>query len=369
MPDYSIRVYQINYFIKLHLPDLYYYFKHNDLTFDLIYQKWIMTLFSNYLPISKLTILFHFFLIDKWEALIKYSFILIKHRKDSLMKIDLEGLCNFTKDTDWLNELSDLSFFNMYLSVNEDMSYTNIITNELLADLKEQFYIDLISNKLNSHQENSDIFSSKKDKWQPDQIKEIEKYQIKSVKIKNAVKDQVELLKTKIEKISKIYTHNLVEYQLALSKFYIIKKKLTDLIDEKEGLNYVADNLEIKIKSKETSDMLNTLKTGNSNEDYAFPKKKSRIGSFFNYFKLPILTKSSETNTNSNNLNRHSYNNENNTLSNNNSVTTSSKTSSFYNQEAIKFRKMSINIDEEILHLNMKVNEEVRFYITILLII
>ncbi len=197
MPDYNIRVFQLNYFVKLHVPDLYYYFKHHDLNFDLIYQKWIMTLFANYLPINKLLIVWHFFLIDKWEAIVKYSLILIKLSKQKLLTVDLESLCKFIKETDWLDNIPDIQFFNHYKEINSDLKFENIISNEALSDLKDQFYMELITNKLGN--------SINKDKWQEDQINAIDEYYKKYNKISTIVKDQIQLFKKKIESITKKY--------------------------------------------------------------------------------------------------------------------------------------------------------------------
>jgi hypothetical protein len=49
MPDYDLRVFQLNHYVKLYFPDIYYHFKNNKIPFDLLYSKWFITLFSSYL--------------------------------------------------------------------------------------------------------------------------------------------------------------------------------------------------------------------------------------------------------------------------------------------------------------------------------
>jgi hypothetical protein len=49
MPDYDLRVFQLNHYVKLYFPDIFYHFKNNKIPFDLLYSKWFITLFSSYL--------------------------------------------------------------------------------------------------------------------------------------------------------------------------------------------------------------------------------------------------------------------------------------------------------------------------------
>ena len=45
-PDYQIRVFQLNYYVKKYLVEVYNHFKNNNLSFDLLYSDWLLTLFS-----------------------------------------------------------------------------------------------------------------------------------------------------------------------------------------------------------------------------------------------------------------------------------------------------------------------------------
>ena len=289
MPDYSIRVFQINYYVKLHIPALYYYFKNNDLNFDLIYQKWIMTIYSNYLPLDKLLIVWHFFLIDKWEAIIKYALIILSLCKDKLMKVDLEKLCHFIKTKDWLDEINNQDFFNMYLEIDSMFKFTNLITNESLNDLKEQFYMNLVENKLDKNDSNHSI-GKVYNKWADDQIQAIEKYYFQYNKINKVVKEQIDMFKKKIETLTKKYQNVLKDYNYNLSILNSLKTKLTNLVDENIALKMVVDNLN---KKKDYSkSKLNELVNGS---DYGILKKKKN--SFLSNFNpLNYLRKSSEKN-------------------------------------------------------------------------
>jgi hypothetical protein len=49
MPDYNLRVYQLNHYVKKYFPDVYYHFKNNKIPCDLFYSKWFITIFAAYL--------------------------------------------------------------------------------------------------------------------------------------------------------------------------------------------------------------------------------------------------------------------------------------------------------------------------------
>jgi hypothetical protein len=49
MPDYNLRVYQLNHYVKKYFPDVYYHFKNNKIPYDLFYSKWFITIFAAYL--------------------------------------------------------------------------------------------------------------------------------------------------------------------------------------------------------------------------------------------------------------------------------------------------------------------------------
>ena len=55
MPDYNLRVFQLNYYVKIYFPEIYYHFKNNMIPFDLFYSKWFITIFSSYLDFNLLS--------------------------------------------------------------------------------------------------------------------------------------------------------------------------------------------------------------------------------------------------------------------------------------------------------------------------
>ena len=63
MPDFHLRIFQINNYLKNYFPNIYSNFVNNFIPFDMIYSKWILTLFSSYLNFKTLFVFFVYFAI------------------------------------------------------------------------------------------------------------------------------------------------------------------------------------------------------------------------------------------------------------------------------------------------------------------
>lgn len=252
MPDYSIRVFQISEMLKMYMPDLYNHFKVNNLPFDMILQKWIMTLFSNYLNIDKLLVVWYYFFMDGWEALIKFSIIILEQAKDRLMECDLEGVSGFTKDKDWIESMSTKQFYCLFHSHNEKYRLSNPITNELLEELKDQFYIDLLSKKLTVKKENE---------WQQDQISAIKEYNKESRRLNEINKKRIKEYQNEIEETRKEFKELSQLYLEGLNKFNNDKSQLILEVEEISGLEFVVKNLEENLQGNESTNNVSKLKS------------------------------------------------------------------------------------------------------------
>jgi hypothetical protein len=122
MPDYSIRVYQLNFYIKKYFPELFLHFKKNQINPDIFFSKWILTIFSNFLPFETLYNVWDLFILDKWKAIFKFSIIIVHYMKEKLMNLDLYSFSPYVKNNANINQLnfSDLSkYYNEYQVSNE----------------------------------------------------------------------------------------------------------------------------------------------------------------------------------------------------------------------------------------------------------
>ena len=84
--------------MKKYIPEVYYHFKKKDIPFDIIYSRWILTFFANYLNLDKLDFPWTCFFVDKWKGLIKICLIFIYELKDELIKRDMEGISVLIKN-------------------------------------------------------------------------------------------------------------------------------------------------------------------------------------------------------------------------------------------------------------------------------
>ena len=140
VPEYLIKLYQLNYFINKKFPDLVPHLKRNQINLDIFFGKWILTIFSNFLPFETLYHIWDLFIIDKWKAIFKFSLILINYMKDDLLILNSLSFSSYVRNNANIDliKFSDLSKLYKH--------YT--ITNKQLIKLREDFLIDEFETKL-----------------------------------------------------------------------------------------------------------------------------------------------------------------------------------------------------------------------------
>ena len=185
MPDYSIRVFQLNYFIKKNYPKLFNHFQNQQINSDIFFSKWILTIFANYLPFYKLYKIWDLFIIDKWKAIFKISMVLLGLIKDKIIDLDLTEFCLFFKS----NEIKEMITFKYICEHYKDFK----ITNKELYELKEDFFVEKIKEKLDN----------KNEEWDIDQKELVLIYKKELSNHEIEIKEEINDLKTKIEKNNK----------------------------------------------------------------------------------------------------------------------------------------------------------------------
>ena len=111
MPDYLIKLYQLNYYIKENYPKLLPHLKKNQISPEIFFSKWILTIFANFLPFEILYNVWDLFILDKWKAIFKFSIIIMQYMKDPLMNTNLYSFSSYLRNKANINYLcfSDLS--------------------------------------------------------------------------------------------------------------------------------------------------------------------------------------------------------------------------------------------------------------------
>ena len=212
-PDYQIRVFQLNYYVKKYLPEVYNHFKNNNLSFDLLYSNWILTLFANYYDIEKLDFPWTCFIIDKWKGLIKICLIIIYELKEELIKCNMETLTLLIKENNYRINFSNC--IDLYRNKFK-------VTNKQLRELKTEYYADLVKKKLK--ETNTEL-----DKWDEDQKLPLIEYLKEKNKIQNNVMKDIETYKILNEESIKKYLLALKKNSELMNYVNSLKKRINEL--------------------------------------------------------------------------------------------------------------------------------------------
>ena len=263
-PDYHCRVHQINYYVKKYIPEVYYHFKKKDIPFDIIYSRWILTLFANYLNLDKLDFPWTCFFVDKWKGLIKICLIFIYELKDELIKRDMEGISVLIKnDIGRENKYHDN--YNYSFKLYKDKFQ---VSNKQLRILKEEYYIILAKKKLELTKQNVD-------KWAEDQKEPLTEYLQQKEKIEQGSLKDIETYKNLIESDNQKYLLSLHRYNTLKNYIEILKKKIDELANNKysfeelfsyfkKNINQILEKNNIKISYLE---LIETGKISGLNQD------------------------------------------------------------------------------------------------------
>ena len=259
-PDYHCRAHQITYYVKKYIPEVYYHFKKKDIPFDIIYSRWILTFFANYLNLDKLDFPWTCFFVDKWKGLIKICLIFIYELKDELIKRDMEGISVLIKNDIGKEDKYHLNY-NYSFKLYKDKFK---VKNKQLRILKEEYYINSAKKKLDETKQNIE-------KWEEDQKEPLTEYLQEKEKIeKNSIND-IELYKNLNESANQKYLLSLRRYNTLIKYVKQLKKKIDNLANNKysyeEIFSYFKKNIiQIMEKNKINISYIELIETGKISE-------------------------------------------------------------------------------------------------------
>ena len=259
-PDYHCRVHQINYYVKKYIPEVYYHFKKKDIPFDIIYSRWVLTLFGNYLNLDRLDFPWTCFFVDKWNGLIKICLIFIYELKDELIKRDMEGISVLIKNDIGKEDKFHLNY-NYSFGLYKDKFK---VSNKQLRILKDEYYIILAKDKLIKTGENID-------KWAKDQKEPLTEYLKQKEKIEQSSNKDIEMYKNLIDNANQKYLLCLQRYNTLLKYIKALKKKIDNLANNKysyeEIFSYFKKNInEILTKNNINLSYIELIESGKISE-------------------------------------------------------------------------------------------------------
>ena len=246
-PDYGIRVFQLNYYVKKYLIEVYNHFKNNNLSFDLLYSDWLLTLFSNYFDIEKLDFPWTCFIVDKWKGLIKICLIIIYELKYELMKCNMETLTILIKEKKFKNNFSN--FIDLYRNKFK-------VTNNQLRELKTEYYSNLVKKKL--EETNTQL-----DKWEEDQKQPLIEYLNEKNKIENNVMKDIETYKILNEESIKKYLLVLKKNNELMKYVNSLKSRINELATIKYDYEELFEYYKKALKQNEDNTKQNKAQKDN----------------------------------------------------------------------------------------------------------
>ena len=131
--------------INIFIPEIYSFFKLNNLKVEYFCQPWFVTLFCNSclkvdnknLPLIVLKILDNFF-IKGWKVLINVGLILLKINEEQIFKLNYENILQFL-----INNILKTEFFeNSFVDKIDDLIKESKITKKLIKNLELEFEIE-----------------------------------------------------------------------------------------------------------------------------------------------------------------------------------------------------------------------------------
>lgn len=227
MPDYSIRSYQLNYYISKFFPKLTSHFQLHQINPDIFFSKWILAIFSSYLTFDVLCKVWDVFIIDKWKAIFKFSMSFLMLMQDKLLTLDLQEFCLFFRTG--TTSSSSLNFKDISMCYNKFK-----ITNTELDELREEFFMEEVKAKLNDPT----------CEWDTDQNDYVNGYKSDLNSYLQKISSQSEELKDKIESLNKKYIHAEENYNEQSILCSNLKLKVQLLIESINGLENVLKNIE-----------------------------------------------------------------------------------------------------------------------------
>ena len=185
--------------------------------------------------------------------------------KEDLMKMDLNKFIQYFQTNEMLTSLT----FEQMIKYYNDYK----ITNKKLEQLREEFFITQVENKLNNPNT----------EWEDDQKEYVFNYRKELENYLNKMKEPMEILENKIEKINKEYENKLEKYD----KQFDIVSKLKIEIDAKNEVKTGYENILKNFIEFYFPKLYNHLRRTQINIDLFFSKWLLTI--FANYFPFDIL--------------------------------------------------------------------------------
>ena len=259
-PDYGIRVFQVTYYVRKYIPSIYHHFKNNNLSFDMIYSRWLLTLFANYLDINRLDFPWTCIFIDGWKGIIKICLFLLYDLKEQLLKCDLEKLSNLLKEDTFKYHNNYMNSFFLYQKMFK-------VKNKKLKELRNEYFIDLARKKL--EETNSEV-----EQWEEDQKQPLNEYLEKKNNLEIESQKKIEQFKIMNEEANKKYLIAFRQYHNYMKGVTALKEEIDKIATKKYDYDRILTHYDNIIK--EAENQKEEKKEENEQDKDLNPKEKKK---------------------------------------------------------------------------------------------
>ena len=116
------------------------HFKNYEINIDVLFSKWILTLFSSYLPFPTLEKVWDVFLIDKWKSIFRFCLSFLSDIYDIIITMDLNAMTKYLRE----------HIYNLHANYNKIKTlYKKFkITNKELEELRDDYFMEKVQAKL-----------------------------------------------------------------------------------------------------------------------------------------------------------------------------------------------------------------------------
>ena len=256
MPDYNIRIFQLNFYIKKYIQPLFNHFSKFQINPDLILSKWILTIFSSYLPFDMLSKVWDVFILDNWKAIITFSLVFLYILKDKFLQMDLQKISKYIRENSRKNHFSLLESLDLYDRFD--------ISNKELDELREEYFKDLVMKKIDVEDHSS---------WEVDQLEALNIYKEALKKLNDDNKDLIGQYKNKVEHYDRLFKISKESLKKVNQKSLEMKLEIEEIVDLLASqnnllkiLNNTKDDKKTKVKvNKKIAELVKSM--NNINKD------------------------------------------------------------------------------------------------------
>ena len=99
VPELHLKNFSMGQLVRTHRNKLYTHLRQIQMTPDYFSSKWIMTLFSNFLPFRMIPAIFDNFICEGWRSVYRIGIALLRVLEPTLLQMDMFEMSRYLRDS------------------------------------------------------------------------------------------------------------------------------------------------------------------------------------------------------------------------------------------------------------------------------